>query len=52
MNVISRGYAIVNKDDSRVNSIEELNVGDNFNLMLKDGTVKALVLERSEGYDI
>ena len=52
MNVISRGYAVVNKNDSKINSVKDLNVGDTFKLVIKDGSVIAQVLERSEENDL
>ena len=52
MNVISRGYAVVNKNDSKINSVKDLNVGDKIKLVIKDGSVIAQVLERSEENDL
>ncbi len=50
--IISKGYALVHKDAERVVSSKSLNNGDKFVLSFKDGTVKALVLERSDNNDI
>ncbi len=50
--IISKGYAIVHKEDERVVTAKSLNNGDTFYVSLKDGVVKALVLERSDVNDI
>ncbi len=52
LNIIANGYAVISKDKKRVFSAKSLKDGDMFQVSLKDGTVKALVLERSDSDDI
>ncbi len=47
LKVISRGYAIAEKDSRVIKSTSELNTGDNINIRFSDGTVNCTVNERS-----
>ena len=42
-NILGRGYAIVQKDESVVDSVSMLNVGDDVNIKLSDGSVSAKI---------
>lgn len=48
LNVISRGYALVEKDEKPVTSVKALAVGENILIKLSDGVVKADVTEIGE----
>ncbi len=48
LNVISRGYALVEKEEKPVTSVKALAVGENILIKLSDGTVKADVIEIGE----
>ena len=43
-NVLGRGYAIVQKGESVVDSVSMLNVGDEVNIKLSDGSVSAKIM--------
>ncbi len=45
VSVLQRGYSIAEKDGKMINSIKEINVGDNIYLTLKDGKVVTKVTE-------
>lgn len=42
-NILGRGYAIVQKDESVVDSMSMLNIGDEVNIKLSDGSVSAKI---------
>lgn len=42
-NILGRGYAIVQKDESVVDSVSMLNIGDEVNIKLSDGSVSAKI---------
>ena len=42
-NILGRGYAIVQKDESVVDSVSMLNVGDEVDIKLSDGSVSAKI---------
>lgn len=44
-NVLSRGFAIVQKDDEIVTSADEVKKGDSIRITMKDGTVSSTVTE-------
>ena len=48
LNVISRGYALVEKDEKPVTSVKALAVGENILIKLSDGIVKADITEIGE----
>ena len=48
LSVISRGYALVEKDDKPVTSVKNLMVGQNVLIKLSDGTLKANVTDIGE----
>lgn len=48
LNVISRGYALVEKAEKPVTSVKALKVGENIIIKLSDGTVKADITEIGE----
>ena len=43
--ILSRGYAVVSKDDSTIYSVGDLKIGDNINIRLKDGSINATVTD-------
>ncbi|MBE6644424.1 MAG: exodeoxyribonuclease VII large subunit [Ruminococcaceae bacterium] len=43
LSVLSRGYAIAEKNDARIFSVENINVGDELDIRLADGVVSAKV---------
>ncbi len=48
LKVISRGYALVEKNNIPVTNISGLNTGDNISIKLSDGTIKANVTDIGE----
>ena len=42
-NVMLRGYSIISKDDQVVTSVDQISKGDQLNLAMKDGNIKASV---------
>lgn len=48
LNVISRGYALVEKDEKTVTSVKYLDKGENVSIKLSDGIVKAIVTDIGE----
>ena len=42
-NILGRGYAIVQKDESVVDSVSMLNIGDEVDIKLSDGSVSAKI---------
>ena len=49
LNALKRGYSIAKKDDKCINSIKGLKKDDNINIIIKDGEVKAKVMEVKNG---
>lgn len=49
LNALKRGYSIAKKDDKCINSIKGLKKDDNINIIIKDGEVKARVMEVKNG---
>ncbi len=49
LNTLKRGYSIAKKDDKCINSIKGLKKDDNINIIIKDGEVKARVMEVKNG---
>ena len=49
LNALKRGYAIAKKDNKCISSIKDININDEINLNIKDGNVKAKVLEVNNG---
>lgn len=43
--ILRRGYSVVSKDDTTINSAEELSVGDKVKLRFKDGEVSAEITQ-------
>lgn len=48
LNVLQRGYAYVTKNENVVKSINDVSVGDDFNLTLSDGFIAAQVLSKEK----
>ena len=46
MAILARGYSIASIDNKSIKSITELNVDDNFDLILKDGKIKCCVTDK------
>lgn len=49
LGVISRGYALIKKGDSLLKSTNELEIDDEINIKLSDGSVNAKVISINEG---
>lgn len=49
LNALKRGYSIAKKDDKCINSIKGLKKDDNINIIIKDGEIKAKVMEVNNG---
>jgi len=49
LSALKRGYSITKKDNKNITSINQINKNDNINIMLKDGNVKAKVMEVENG---
>ncbi len=45
LSVLMRGYALPSKDGQALKSINDLNIGDNFEMRMKDGVVKGAAKE-------
>lgn len=45
LNALKRGYSVVKKDGKSINSIKEINKDDTININIKDGFLKAKVME-------
>jgi len=46
LNIIKKGYAIINKDDLVIKSIEQVNIDDKLAIRLSDGVVKVSVNDK------
>jgi exodeoxyribonuclease VII large subunit len=47
-NALKRGYGIVRKEKKLVNSINQVNISDKINIILKDGNLDCLVTKKNE----
>lgn len=45
LNVLLRGYSIVQKDNKSINSVEQIDLNDNVDVLMTDGKLKCKVLE-------
>ena len=45
LNILEKGYAIVYKDDSVIDSVNNININDNISIKLYDGNIVAQVKE-------
>ncbi len=43
LTILKSGYALISKDSKKITSTEQLEIGDNINLMLSDGKITAIV---------
>ena len=49
LSVLGRGYSITKKEDKIINTIKDVKKDDNINISLKDGKIKAKVMEVKNG---
>lgn len=49
LNALKRGYSITKKDNKCITSIKDIKKDDNINVMIKDGEIKAKVMEVKNG---
>ena len=49
LNALKRGYSITKKDDKCITSIKSINTNDEIDVTLKDGNIKAKILEVNNG---
>lgn len=49
LNALKRGYSIAKKDNICITSISSIKVDDNINIMIKDGSINAKVMEVNDG---
>ena len=49
LNALKRGYSITKKDNKCITSIKDIKKEDNINVMIKDGEIKAKVMEVKNG---
>lgn len=49
LNALKRGYSITKKDNKCITSIKDIKKDDNINVMIKDGEIKARVMEVKNG---
>ena len=49
LNALKRGYSITKKNNKCVTSIKDVKMDDNISLMIKDGNIKAKVMEVNNG---
>ncbi len=49
LNALKRGYSITKKDDKCITSIKNINTNDEIDVTLKDGNIKAKILEVNNG---
>lgn len=45
LNALKRGYSVTKKEDKCISSVNDLEIEDNINIMLKDGKINAKVME-------
>ncbi len=43
LTILKSGYALISKDSKKITSTDQLEIGDNINLMLSDGKITAIV---------
>ena len=43
LNVLSKGYSVVNKDGKAIKDIKDININDKINIKLHKGTIDAIV---------
>ncbi len=48
MNILKSGYSITEKDGKRINSIKNIDVGDNVKITLTDGSIDAIVKSKEK----
>ena len=50
LKILARGYAVIEKDDTVIRSVDEVSKGDRLNLILNDGTIttEVILLEKKE----
>ncbi len=48
LNIIKKGYAIINKNDLVIKSIEQINIHDKLTIRLSDGVVKVDVNDKEK----
>jgi len=48
LKTLSRGYSITNKNNTVVDSINNINIGDRLNTRVKDGQIISKVIETEE----
>ena len=49
LNALKRGYSVTKKDNRCITSIKDIKNDDNINIMIKDGEIKAKVMEVKNG---
>lgn len=49
LNALKRGYSVTKKDNKCITSIKDIKKDDNINIMIKDGEIKAKVMEVKNG---
>ena len=45
LNILDRGYSVVKKDNKVIKDIKDINKEDNIDIRIKNGNIKAKVLE-------
>ncbi len=46
LNLMKKGYSIVYKDNKAISSTKDININDDINITMQDGSIKAKVLEK------
>lgn len=46
LNLMKKGYSIVYKDNNAISSTKDININDDINITMQDGSIKAKVLEK------
>ena len=49
LNILDRGYSVVKKDNKVIKDIKDINKEDNIDIRIKNGNIKAKVLEVNNG---
>ena len=49
LNILDRGYSVVKKDNNVIKDIKDIKKEDNIDIRIKNGNIKAKVLEVNNG---
>ncbi len=49
LSIMKKGYSVVKKDNIVIKSVDEVNIKDNFDILVSDGVINALVINKRKG---